>query len=594
MTLHNRLMRGTQAIGYTPPVFATSIWASTATPAILADTDFGGIECGVKFRSDAIGSITGIRFYKGATNTGTHVGSLWSSTGTLLAQVTFTGETATGWQQMLFTDPVGILANTTYVASYHMAVGHYSVDTFFFTSQGIDRGVLHALQSGVDGLNGVIVYNANPTFPNTSFQDRNYWVDVVFSTDVPPPPPPPPVPTGFIAPVSVGITGTMLMGINSHDDPPPAATKSIAAKFNSVRAAGWQNQTSSRWPSDWFANRPADGSAVLVDLPLYGTPTQPIDRTYDYGAQWTAMVNDLRGVVTYFEVGNEPQNGSGPTDLNGDYYASLTRTATASVKAILPNAKICAPAILSPWGGGIKDWISRFFSFSPQLDVFSFHDYSSWNTPEQKLISGILPTIQQARSYRPGIPVLQSEEGYSTSVSQAPTDPNNFQYADFKSNAQLMYEYPRNIILSRGSGLIGTYYYKIWKPGTADDQRTQMGVYEFDWTNTPFLQGMADALTHCVAANDSSNYNVGNVWYSRLRFLTGTLRERLFIWHFTSTTTQNVTINVPAATALTMQIMGGATTTLASLVAGTQVVSVPITISARILSAAGATFPDFI
>ena len=29
--------------------------------------------------------MTGIRFYKSAANTGTHIGSLWTSTGTLLA-----------------------------------------------------------------------------------------------------------------------------------------------------------------------------------------------------------------------------------------------------------------------------------------------------------------------------------------------------------------------------------------------------------------------------------------------------------------------------------------------------------------------------
>ena len=44
------------------------------------------------------GTVTAIRFYKGAGNGGTHTGSLWSSPGTRLATVTFTGETATGWQ----------------------------------------------------------------------------------------------------------------------------------------------------------------------------------------------------------------------------------------------------------------------------------------------------------------------------------------------------------------------------------------------------------------------------------------------------------------------------------------------------------------
>ena len=32
----------------------------------------------MKFQSDFAGSVTGVRFYKAAANTGTHVGSLWS------------------------------------------------------------------------------------------------------------------------------------------------------------------------------------------------------------------------------------------------------------------------------------------------------------------------------------------------------------------------------------------------------------------------------------------------------------------------------------------------------------------------------------
>ena len=37
-----------------------------------------------------------MRFYKDADNTGAHTGSLWSSTGTLLASGTFSGETRVG------------------------------------------------------------------------------------------------------------------------------------------------------------------------------------------------------------------------------------------------------------------------------------------------------------------------------------------------------------------------------------------------------------------------------------------------------------------------------------------------------------------
>ena len=58
------------------------------------------VEVGVEFRSDIDGYVTAIRFYKAAGNTGTHVGNLWDATGTRLATATFTGESASGWQQL--------------------------------------------------------------------------------------------------------------------------------------------------------------------------------------------------------------------------------------------------------------------------------------------------------------------------------------------------------------------------------------------------------------------------------------------------------------------------------------------------------------
>ena len=111
-----------------------TIWPSTATPALAADPDNGGIEIGVKFRTTQAGTITGIRFYKGSGNTGTHVGTLWSRTGTNLASVTFTGESSSGWQEATFANPVAVAANTTYVASYYAPVGRYSVYENYFTS----------------------------------------------------------------------------------------------------------------------------------------------------------------------------------------------------------------------------------------------------------------------------------------------------------------------------------------------------------------------------------------------------------------------------------------------------------------------------
>ena len=156
-----------------------TIWPSTSVPGIPDSGPDSAVELGVKFRADINGYITGVRFYKGVGNTGTHIGNLWSSSGTQLATATFTSETAIGWQQVSFSSPVPVLANTTYVASYFAPIGHYADDNGYF-SQAVDKSPLHGMADGFDGPNGVYRYGSTSSFPNSGWQSSNYWVDVVF------------------------------------------------------------------------------------------------------------------------------------------------------------------------------------------------------------------------------------------------------------------------------------------------------------------------------------------------------------------------------------------------------------------------------
>ncbi len=173
-----------------PGVCPCSIWSSSATPATLDSGDAHGVEVGVKFRADENGFVTGIRFYKSAANAGTHIGDLWTSTGIHLASATFTGESASGWQQVNFSSPVPVTANTTYIASYFAPSGHYSSNSAYFATSGADTAPLHALANNVDGLNGTYSYASSSTFPSSSFNSANYWVDVVFNPGAGPGPAP--------------------------------------------------------------------------------------------------------------------------------------------------------------------------------------------------------------------------------------------------------------------------------------------------------------------------------------------------------------------------------------------------------------------
>src|ERR1022692_1362799 len=166
-------------VGTASPV---SIWAPTAVPNTAAVPAAQNTELGLTFMSAVPGYITGVRFYKSSTNLGLHIGYLWTATGTLLAEVPFTNETASGWQQANFSSPIAIDANTPYVISYWSPKGHYADDAGYFATSGITNQMLYAPPNGQYGPNGS--YGTTNAFPASSSSSSNYWVDVVFTTAI--------------------------------------------------------------------------------------------------------------------------------------------------------------------------------------------------------------------------------------------------------------------------------------------------------------------------------------------------------------------------------------------------------------------------
>jgi Domain of unknown function (DUF4082)/Cadherin-like domain/Bacterial Ig domain len=168
---------GTASASVSLTVSATSsLFSASATPGTVTVNDASSVELGVQFQTANAGAITGIRFYKGPQNTGTHVGNLWSATGTLLATAVFANETASGWQQVNFSSPVTLTPGTTYVASYHTTTGFYSADGGYFAS-AVTNGPLTAPA----GSNGLYAYGSGSVFPTGKYNSTNYWVDVLFT-----------------------------------------------------------------------------------------------------------------------------------------------------------------------------------------------------------------------------------------------------------------------------------------------------------------------------------------------------------------------------------------------------------------------------
>jgi hypothetical protein len=156
---------------------AASIFGANAPAGGLQNVGIsgGGVELGTKFQSSVAGSITGVEFWKGSLNTGTHTAELWSGEGKLLAQVTFNSESSSGWQQVFFSSPVSIAANVTYTVSYHTNAFSISY-TPGMLSSAVTNGSLKAVANGA-----VFTYGSGSLYPNQSNgQSAFYWVDPLF------------------------------------------------------------------------------------------------------------------------------------------------------------------------------------------------------------------------------------------------------------------------------------------------------------------------------------------------------------------------------------------------------------------------------
>jgi chitosanase len=146
------------------------------------------------------GDVTGVRFYKSSLNTGKHTGSLWSTSGRLLATTTFTGETKSGWQTAQFSKPVSIAANVTYIISYHAPKGHYAVNGGYFKTSAHTTQKLTAPMATATSDNGMYKYTATQaSYPNTNAGGSNYWVDVVFTSKLVSAPVAPAAPANLVA-----------------------------------------------------------------------------------------------------------------------------------------------------------------------------------------------------------------------------------------------------------------------------------------------------------------------------------------------------------------------------------------------------------
>ena len=291
-----------------PPSVLTASLFGNDVPAVTSDSDTSAVELGVQLRPDVSGRITGIRYYKGPKNTGTHTGSLWSGS-TLLASVTFKNEGATGWQQMLFPSPVDVVAGQVYTASYFAPMGGYAVNNPYVFPKASDK---------LTALRGTYRYGGG--YPTQVYQSSNYWVDVVFTAVSTPTPPATNNPTSTMtfptatsATLSQVPTSPTPVRTTSTVVSPPSLTlpvdvwdggSSYWRQFPKAAAAGWADPAF--FPIAVFFGKPAH-AAQLVDLGVNTMMGAEHDGSSIASITSTGMYVIAQGEWTRAEVGDNPR-----------------------------------------------------------------------------------------------------------------------------------------------------------------------------------------------------------------------------------------------------------------------------------------------
>lgn len=127
-------------------------------------------EQATQFSATMNGKITHIRFYKVPEETGSHVGRIWSDTGTPLASQPFTNETPSGWQEVQLGTPVQVTAGVRYRVSYN-------VNSF---GAKIVSGLGSPITNGPLTAHGAMYSTPSGSFPNTG-SVSNFLADIRFS-----------------------------------------------------------------------------------------------------------------------------------------------------------------------------------------------------------------------------------------------------------------------------------------------------------------------------------------------------------------------------------------------------------------------------
>jgi hypothetical protein len=277
----------------------------------------------------------------------------------------------------MFTTPVAISANTTYVVSRTDPLGNFAV-----TPHGLDNAVTNGNLTALSGTttgNGVFAFGATETYPNTTnTAHSNYGVDVMFNQAAPTP-----TPTATTA-----VTATPTNTVAPTNTATPVAPSEMAIAFGEggTDFGGWT--VTSGWTLDVNYNGNPGARPMAIahkSATPHATTTGP---TFTNAGSQSASGGSLvliRGGNLGFKGATAGVHVSG---VGGGTSATLATPSGAGVGNLYfvyidtTTAQTVTPPsgwTLARTDGEGKVWYQNFGSVPTDLGVWSTTGSSGWD-----------------------------------------------------------------------------------------------------------------------------------------------------------------------------------------------------------------------
>lgn len=278
------------------------------------------------------------------------------------------------------------------------------------------------------------------------------------------------------------------------------------------------------------------------------------------------------------DLGGTAQEDTDNAGLDVNAYVSVMQIAYTAAKAANPSAKLIGGVIGEPYDTPARNegWFNSFLAtnWHQYCDEFSFHHYHKFAIPE-RWHDQIQDTINKVRAVAPNMPIRMSEAGWFNG-----TDSQNI------TEAEAAARYSRFPFLLRCLDLSGITFYDLANDGATTTKEENFGFY----TNNLGAQKaqaatVAAALAHIKVATSGKHYTDFSLTRRVVVMDTNTVNgQRAACWATNATGTTTLTVTASAPGTLSIQTMGGTTSTQ-GIVSGANTVNVTLSDTAKVVFA---------